>query len=491
MTKGVVYTCLFGWKEELIFEPFESSDADFVVFSDRKIDVPAGCRLIILEDTGVGPERLSRRPKLLPHKYFFEYDWSLYVDNRAKLKMSPDEIYKRYMASSNRSLVCFKHPNRNCAYNEAEVVIGLGFDKETRVREQMDTYRAQGFPKKSGLVAGTVLLRNHHDHRLVRHHEDWYEHVMRFSKRDQLSFDYLRWKHKLPITLFEGSLDDNQLMDWLNVKRLPSNFDIRTFKWLTGLGNIKDDVARQTALEMSGVRKLPSPYVWQLERLFNKYKSDKGTRYYNAHGYCFAYETILRSMRKERFSFLEVGLLRHDVQRTIEGEAYSDAPSLRAWAEYFPKANIAGFDIKKFVLGEQSDRIKIYQGDSSSKEDIEKLIESIGERPKVVIEDASHASHHQQIFLGEIIEHIAPGGHFFMEDLHFQPKELEQPDAPKTINVLRSLAMGETTQTPYLSIELQKRILERAETIEFFDSREVFSGKVWRDALCYIRIKND
>ena len=49
--------------------------------------------------------------------------------------------------------------------------------------------------------------------------------------------------------------------------------------------------------------------------------------YYNAHGYCFVYDELLRGRRSDPIRLLELGLLRHDVQDVVEGETYGEAPS--------------------------------------------------------------------------------------------------------------------------------------------------------------------
>ena len=50
------------------------------------------------------------------------------------------------------------------------------------------------------MIAGTVLLRMHDDANLIAMQEDWFEHVNRYcTKRDQLSFNYLRWPDMVSI----------------------------------------------------------------------------------------------------------------------------------------------------------------------------------------------------------------------------------------------------------------------------------------------------
>jgi len=489
MKKGVVYTCLFGQKEELIFRRTPGSKLDHIIFTDQALDAPEECQVIIIHDSEIGPERLSRKPKLLPHRYLRGYDWSLYVDNRARLKVVPEKVFDRYLSDSCVPFFSFRHPWWNSVYTEAEKLIELCYDEERVIRAQIDLYKSKGFPESEDMIAGTVLLRMHDDANLIAMQEDWFEHVNRYSKRDQLSFNYLRWRHGLNTGYFDGSLVDNEIMEWLAIPRIDPSFDFAAYAWLArSRKKIENDI-RLEYRENSSPEAVPKRHYWELERLFNKYKSDKGSIYYNAHGYCFVYEQVLRHLKSERLKLLEVGLLRHDVQQASNEQAFSQVPSLSAWEEYFPNARIVGFDIADFSNAHVSERTQIVSGDSSSPSDIHQLIQQVGTGFDIVIEDASHASHHQQVFIGEIIEHLNPGGHLFIEDLHYQPPGLERSDAPKTIDVLKGVQRGDFLNSPYIPVEKQRRLAERAESITFWDSRETFFGSVPKDALCHIKIR--
>ena len=138
MNKGVVYTCLFGSKEPVQFKRHQDSTVDHVIFSDQKIEIPSDCRLVLIDTSDIGPERLSRKPKLLPHRFLSNYEWSLYIDNNIELKAPPEKIAEQYLSATDVSFVSFRHPSRTCLYTEAEVVISWAYDKESVVREQID-----------------------------------------------------------------------------------------------------------------------------------------------------------------------------------------------------------------------------------------------------------------------------------------------------------------------------------------------------------------
>ena len=214
----------------------------------------------------------------------------------------------------------------------------------------------------------------------------------------------------------------------------------------------------------------------ELTRLANQFGSDKGTRL-SGHMYTRVYENFFEPLRQKRLCLVEMGLLRSDIDKrrsvcATEGNSAaqaSDAPSLRMWRTYFPEAKIIGFDIDDFA-SVSIPGCKIIKGDMSSRADIERLVTSIDEPIDIIIDDASHASHHQQIALGMLFRHVRPGGMYIIEDLHWQNDLIERPDAPKTRDLLRELQVQKTFASPFMSEDQKKYLCERTSRVWLFDS---------------------
>jgi len=211
-----------------------------------------------------------------------------------------------------------------------------------------------------------------------------------------------------------------------------------------------------------------------LLRFANKVKTDKGV---DQHNYIRVYNYFLQDKRSEELTLCEIGLLRDRFQisskedRNSEGgsrEAYSTAPSLSMWREYVPKATIIGFDISSFEEP-KDEKCFIVQGDQSSRDDLKKILD-IEKKLDVVIEDALHASPHQQINLSYLFPHLVSGGLFFMEDLHYQPEGFERENVPTTLELLKKLKTTGVWESPLATPE-EKKILEtQVKEIHFFDS---------------------
>lgn len=475
MNKFVTYTVLVGDFSTDISH-LEQVDSDYkkICFTDNKNLVLRNWDIVPV-NLSLDAARESRRFKLLPHIFLKDFEWSLYIDTRVKLEKRPEIIWHNH-ATRSQKFFAFPHPDRNCIFDEAEIIIQHQIDHERRVREQMDYYKSLSYPRQAGLIAGGMLLRKHNEPDLIKLSETWFEHVLRFSKRDQLSFNFVANALKFEYGLFEGKLTKNDLMTWpMALNQLPPDFDEATYSWLNPQISQSALSPRKHYLEIGKKNNLAySRPKSELERLANKYKSDKGSIYYNAHNYAGIYEKYLAKDRTRPLIILELGLLRHDIQARNPGGPFDDAPSLFMWKEYFPNSKIFGFDIADFSLVPDTENVEILRGDASNCNDLEKLIKKIGKMIDVIIDDASHASHHQQIALGYLFPYLAEDGFYFIEDLRYQPASIEKKDICKTIELLHNLKYGNKTELATAIPKKQLLYLQKnIDFIEFYDSHEV------------------
>ncbi|MBM3560528.1 MAG: DUF616 domain-containing protein [Alphaproteobacteria bacterium] len=489
----VVYTVLTG-DVHALGDPFPPGCDGFdrVCFTTDPALRSDAWEVRLFDDHGLDPQRASRRPKCLPHRYLPEHEWSLYVDGRARFVVDPVRILDA--CAGRGDLVAFRHHRRASAHDEAEEVIRRGYDDERRVREQMDAYRAAGFPDDAGLFAGTMLLRRHHAPEVAAFGDAWYEHVLRYSRRDQLSFGFVAWRRRLAPAAFDGTLRANAYIEWpvvAETERVPADFDPEVYAWLnpqvarSGLSPRRHWVEQG---RQQGLRYRRPPR--ELNRLANKYRSDKGDLYFNAHAYADIYEHYFAELRGKPIRLLEVGLLRHDVQARNPDGPYAEAPSLQMWREYFESATLVGLDIADFSAVPTILDCTIVRGNVENPDDLARAADAAGGPLDVVIDDASHASHHQQQVLAGLFGQVRAGGLFIVEDLHYQPKALEKAGIPKTRDILAAWAQGRVLPSDYLDAKAQAAMLEQVESVRLFDSFDRFGGKLRTDALAVIRKKS-
>lgn len=229
-----------------------------------------------------------------------------------------------------------------------------------------------------------------------------------------------------------------------------------------------------------------------LAELADHHGSDKGFNVLNAHGYTRVYESILRNARQRPLRLLEIGLLHpalHGQQRNAAG-GFSQAPSLQMWAEYLPNAQIFGLDIEDFssFVHPRAVALQADQGDRAS---LARAVNAAGKLGfDVIIDDGSHASHHQQISLGVLFAHLNSGGVYIVEDLHYQPAALEVPGLIKTRTLLQCLQSRQVDGlASMLQVDELAYLHHHVAQISFFDSLDRDRANVFdtRDAMAVIQ----
>lgn len=207
----------------------------------------------------------------------------------------------------------------------------------------------------------------------------------------------------------------------------------------------------------------------ELTTIANRLGSDKGTTTYCGHGYTRIYQRLLDAARNATLSIAEIGLMHVYTQAEFSGRhEQKGCPSLDMWVEYLPQARIHGFDIVDFTAL-ATERIQIFHGDQGKRDDLEAFARRHGPFD-LIVDDGSHASHHQQITLGALFPHLAEGGIYIIEDLHFQPGELEISGITRTRDFLRGLRHGQTGARVSLTQPELGQLAAGIRAIHFFDS---------------------
>jgi len=215
--KACVYSVLVGGYEKLTEQPVaKSSDIDFVLFTDDPATTSETWQ-IRHEETVLpqDPGRSSRRAKLLPHVALPDYDVSLYVDNRVVLS-KPPEIILADLLPEGAVFVLNAHDHRATVRDEFDAVVALGKDAPWICAEQLEHYE-RCCPEVLGtrpLWSG-FMIRRHHDPLLRRTNEIWWTHLLRYSRRDQLSLMTALEETGLQPTILDHAAKHSDYHDWL------------------------------------------------------------------------------------------------------------------------------------------------------------------------------------------------------------------------------------------------------------------------------------
>lgn len=238
-TSLVIYTVLIGDKESLgnPLENLVDYDTDlnvkFICFTDNKDLQSDVYEIRLLEDVYLPSDKMSRRPKALPHEYLPEWDWSLYVDNIVKFKRLPRLIDIEH--ANETGFVLHKHATRKSPEEEAEVLVYLGYENETVLEKQLEFYNIKAPYNKDDIFGTcTLMLRRHHQADIKHFGRVWWENILTFSKRDQISFEFSRKMSGVEVSFYNNFIDESDLVySPANAApgRIKSNFDEKKYAW--------------------------------------------------------------------------------------------------------------------------------------------------------------------------------------------------------------------------------------------------------------------
>ena len=165
-----------------------------------------------------------------------------------------------------------------------------------------------------------------------------------------------------------------------------------------------------------------------LTQLADKYGSDKGS---TKHRYTELYHMLFEPLRERKMNFLEMGLFIGGPEHGVDKDRVTtDLPSIKMWLEYFPKSHIHGLDISDFSWY-KDDRFTFVRCDMDTRDNIEMATGDLPEMD-IILDDASHASHHQQNAFLELFPKLKSGGLYIIEDLRWQPSMMEKEGITKT-----------------------------------------------------------
>ncbi len=210
----LVYSCYFGFHEP--FNPDATGAGvgyDRMVVTDHAALHLPGVTVLRPEVFESGdPGRMSRLAKICPHRFFFDYDWVIYVDNCAALITPPQSIVAQiegqYEQAAPPGRYLFSHDKRSCAYREAWLCMVKGKISKSDYRQQVRRYKADGFPKDQGLFTNTLMIQKMGDPVTDVFNETWFDHFQSVSRRDQISLPYMLWKEGYPARITPFALSD-------------------------------------------------------------------------------------------------------------------------------------------------------------------------------------------------------------------------------------------------------------------------------------------
>jgi len=154
-----------------------------------------------------------------------------------------------------------------------------------------------------------------------------------------------------------------------------------------------------------------------LSKLAFKYGTDKCPKI--KHSYTPWYNKKFRLIRKKVRKILEIGVgdERYPIKYYHEKSA-----SLKMWRDYFPNAMVYGLDISRRGFYEDKN-IKCFFCDATNVEQLEKVLEKIGNTFDIIIDDGSHKYTDQGNTAKILLPRVNKDVKYFIEDV-LEPRYL-------------------------------------------------------------------
>ena len=202
----VPYTANFGG-----YDVLQRTSWGEVCLTDNDAGLPPWWTARTPEHDETDARRTARRCKVLPHEHFPGCDYTIWHDGNISLLVDP--VTLPALLGDTADMALFRHNERGCVYEEAEAVIRCRKDKAARVRAQMERYRAEGMPRDFGLHATWVLVRRN-TAKVRDFCRQWWAEIEQGSARDQLSFDYVRWKMGMEVAQIPEDVYSSSLFEY-------------------------------------------------------------------------------------------------------------------------------------------------------------------------------------------------------------------------------------------------------------------------------------
>lgn len=223
MEKICVYTCITGNYDDLK-EVRINEGIDYICFTNNKKIKSETWRIIYIEDNKLDNHYLSRKIKMLGDPYLDKnYTLSIYVDASIIFKKSVKEFLSNYFDLEKDLLAACKHSVRNSIKEEAVACIEQKKDNEKTIRRQLSFYQEENFADNLGLLEMTLIIKRHNNPLVRKTMKLWFEMILKYSKRDQLSFMYCLFKTKLPFRVIPLNVWSNEYIEFTPHKK--NNFD--------------------------------------------------------------------------------------------------------------------------------------------------------------------------------------------------------------------------------------------------------------------------
>jgi hypothetical protein len=210
----VVFTALFGETEALTEQKIRmNSKIRFICFTDNSQLKSETWEIVQVKPLfPADPRRSQRDIKIRGHKMLSEFKEWLYIDNTVNLKQTPEDILNQWLV--NADWAALPHDANFSLWDEFEANRELKKDTPERLDEQLNDYIAfhRDVLDQHPLWNGIFARRNTAE--VAECARLWFDHVLRYSARDQLSLLVALERHPIRVNRINARVRNSPWHDW-------------------------------------------------------------------------------------------------------------------------------------------------------------------------------------------------------------------------------------------------------------------------------------
>jgi len=210
---AAVYTALLGGYEQLNEDQPRDSRLPFICFTDDPRLRSTTWDIRLVEPAfPLDLVRSQRDIKLRGHPALDEFSESMYIDNSVTLTVPPEDLLRDWLAEEDLALV--RHSNRVTVLDEFTEVLRQGLEEPARLFEQLDHYAALAPDILERRPLWAAVMARRRTPSVDAFFAQWFDHVLRYSRRDQLSLVYVLESTSIPFRVIEAKNEESEWHRW-------------------------------------------------------------------------------------------------------------------------------------------------------------------------------------------------------------------------------------------------------------------------------------
>ena len=208
MNKICVYTAITGNYDNLKKIKYKDKNIDYICFTNNK-DITSDFWKIIYVDEDLDNLTLARKIKIKGYEYLKEYNITIWMDGAIEV-LKPISIFLKEKCDLEKyDMIGFKHKYRDCIYDEINECVRLNKETIDNALILEKFLIKEKYPKHNGLIESTVLVRKNNKKVNILMN-DWFNMLIKYTRRDQLTFNYCLWKNSIEINFLNLYVFDNK-----------------------------------------------------------------------------------------------------------------------------------------------------------------------------------------------------------------------------------------------------------------------------------------